>query len=277
LNRVRERYLVSHEVLHLCLGWTLLTLFAVAFASGDGIVRNTLLTGGAGVASCLTLLWLLRRRWQRRKAIPGQRLVLLRVFGSPHKAIGLLELLKDTWLLFGTVDLIVGTDVAAMTVGPVMLEAYLRRRMEAVYLKSTEEVDQRLAGLDRRLQLDGRYPINELYCFANAWQDSVARLVPASDVVLMDLRGFSQSHLGCIFELNQILNLVPLQRIVLLADTSTTAEALQETLQRAWQNVRREAPSAGNPDPVVNLLMIPTFDAPGRRFLASYLVSVAGC
>jgi len=221
-------------------------------------------------------MWLLRRCWQVRKGVLGQRLVLLRVFGSPHKAVSLLELLRDTWLLFGTVDLIVGTDIAAMTLGPVMLEAYLRRRAEGVYLKSPEEVDRRLAGLDRRLQFDGRYPINELYCFATAWQDAVTRLVPESDVVLMDLRGFSQSHLGCIFELNQILNLVPIQRIVLLADRSTCAVALQETLQRAWRNLRREAPSAGIQDPVINLLTISKFDATGRDFLASRLVSIAG-
>ena len=271
-NRVRARHPIPNDVLHLCLGWTVLTIFGVALTLSR---RNALLATAAGLACCTTLIWVLLRRWRLRKEIPGQRLVLLRVFGSPHRAVSLLELLRNAWLPFGAVDLIVGTDLAAMTVGPVMLEAYLRRRVEDVYLKSPEDVDKRLASLDRRLQLDGRYPINELYCYANAWQDAVAKLVPKSDVVLMDLRGFSQSHAGCIFELNQILNLMPIERIVLLVDPSTCAEALQETLERAWRNLRPEAPSASSQDPVISLLTMPKFNATGRDFLASCLVAIA--
>jgi len=156
-----------------------------------------------------------------------------------------------------------------------MLEAFVRRRVEALYLKTTNEVDRQVTRLDRRLQGDGRYPINELYCFASAWQTAIVRLVPGADLVLMDLRGFSVAHAGCVFELNQLVNLVPLRRIVLLADRLTDMCALEETLQGAWRNVHHSAPSAGEQNPVVDLLMLSNLGETTRRFLASWLVSAA--
>jgi hypothetical protein len=47
---------------------------------------------------------------------------------------------------------------------------------------------------------------------------SIIRLLPHADVVLMDLRGFSKINLGCIFELTQIVNLVSLDRILIIVD-----------------------------------------------------------
>jgi hypothetical protein len=219
-----------------------------------------------------SLLW---RYYQHQAAFPAKRLVLLRVFGSPRRAVHLLEVLNDTWRLFGSIDLIVSTDVAALTASPVMLEAFLRRRVEALYLKTTNEVERQVRQLDRRVQGDGRYPINELYCFSSAWQAAVLRLVPGADVVLMDLRGFSLAHLGCVFELNHLMNLASLDRIVLLADRLTDMRALEETLQGAWRNLDSDSPSANVEDPALSVVMLPNVGETARRFLACTLVSAA--
>ena len=103
----------------------------------------------------------------------------------------------------------------------------------------------------------------------------MVRLVPAADVVLMDLRGFSVAHLGCVFELNQLMNLVPLKSILLLADGLTDMCLLEETIQRAWRNLHHSAPSAGEQNAVVDLLMLPNFGETRRRYLAACVVSAA--
>jgi hypothetical protein len=281
LSWIGERRVISNRVLQYHLGWGFLTFYyaflayfgAAIFRRGVGPVW--LVLGAFGVYGVMLHL-LLRRHWLSRKDTVGKRLVLLRVFGSPRKATRLLEMLGDTWRLFGSVDLIAGTDVASLTVSPKMLEAFLRRRVEDVYLKTPREVDSRLAQLDRRLEGDGRYPINELHCFANAWQYAVIRLVPESDVVLMDLRGFSRANLGCAFELTQLVNLVPLRRIVLLADRSTDMPALEDTLRHAWGGRRRDSPNANDARPVLDIVAMPALGVRARRYLASRLVAVAG-
>jgi hypothetical protein len=277
LKWLGERRWISNQILQWYVGWGFLTFYAFTLAYFIAPVdrRPAFLAVGALPSCAIVLQFLLWQYYRRHEAIPAKRLVLLRVFGSPRRAVRLLETLNDTWRLFGSVDLIVGTDVAAMTASPVMLEAFLRGRVEAVYLKTTTEVDSRIARLDRRLQGNGCYPINELYCFASAWQTAMVRLMPGTDVVLMDLRGFSVAHLGCVFELNQLVNLVPLQRIILLADRLTDVRALEDTLQRAWRNLHSSAPSAGEENPGVDLVMLPNLGKTTRRFLASCLLSAA--
>lgn len=277
LKWLGERRFISNRVLQWYLGWSFLTFyfFSLAYFASQVDRRPAFLAVGALPSCAIVLQFLLWQYYRRQAGLPAKRLVLLRVFGSPRRAVRLLEILNDTWRLFGSVDLIVGTDVAALTASPVMLEAFLRRRVEALYLKTSTEVDSRLAQLDRRLQGDGRYPINELFCFASAWQTAMVRLVPAADVVLMDLRGFSVAHLGCVFELNQLMNLVPLKTILLLADELTDMCLLEETIQGSWRNLHHSAPSAGEQNAVVNVLMLPNFGETRRRYLAACVVSAA--
>jgi hypothetical protein len=274
---ISERHFISNQILQWYVGWGFLTFytFSLSYFLSPTDWRTAFLALGALVCCVIILQSLLWRYYRHQAAIPAKRLVLLRVFGSPHRAVHLLEVLNDTWRLFGSIDLIVGTDVAALTASPVMLEAFLRRRVEALYLKTTSEVERQLPQLDRRVQGDGRYPINELYCFSSAWQAAVLRLVPGADVVLMDLRGFSVAHLGCVFELNHLMNLASLDRIVLLADRFTDMRALEETLQGAWRNLDFGAPSASVENPALSVVMLPNLGETARRFLASTLVSAA--
>ena len=129
-------------------------------------------------------LWRYSRKLQRSAV---KRLLLLRVFGRPRAAFTLLEILRDTWRLFGSIDLITGPDLAPWIVSPAMFEAYLRARVKDPFLKSPEEVDCEISRFDRNILSDGRYPINELRCFANVWRFAVRRLAAHADVVLMDL------------------------------------------------------------------------------------------
>jgi hypothetical protein len=274
---ISERRLISNQILQWYVGWGFLTFynFSLSHFLSPTDRRPAFLALGALVCCVIILQCLLWRYYRHQAAIPAKRLVLLRVFGSPRRAVHLLEVLNDTWRLFGSIDLIVGTDVAALTASPVMVEAFLRRRVEALYLKTTNEVERQLRQLDRHVQGDGRYPINELYCFSSAWQAAVLRLVPEADVVLMDLRGFSLAHLGCVFELNHLMNLASLDRIVLLADRLTDMRALEKTLQGAWRNLDSDAPSASVEDPALSVVMLPNLRETARRLLACTLVSAA--
>lgn len=53
----------------------------------------------------------------------------------------------------------------------------------------------------------------------------------------MDLRGFSKKNEGCKFEIEQLLHVVPLERIKLLVDTSTDQEFLNKSIQTIWSKL----------------------------------------
>ena len=115
-----------------------------------------------------------------------------------------------------------------------MLGAFLLRRIEAGFLLTPEEVTRRLARLDERMEGDVRYPVNGLHRAGDIWPSVVRRLAPASDVVLMDLRGFTRANRGCEFELTQLIWTVPLARVVLLTDERTDEGALEQVAASAW-------------------------------------------
>ena len=73
---------------------------------------------------------------------------------------------------------------------------------------------------------------------------TVSRLAQESDAVLMDLRGFSSANRGCIFEIEQLIAGVSLERVVLLADASTDTTFLETTLQGAWRTMPGDSPNA---------------------------------
>jgi len=57
------------------------------------------------------------------------------------------------------------------------------------------------------------------------------------------LRGFSQNNTGCIFEINELFNLVPLQRVVFVIDESTDQQFMRDTMQMAWRQIREHSPN----------------------------------
>ena len=88
--------------------------------------------------------------------------------------------------------------------------------------------------LDLQPDGDGQFRVTEFFCHDDTWKLTLARLADDSDAVLMDLRAFSQSNAGCIFEISELFNLVPLQRLVFILDESTDQKFMRETMLEAW-------------------------------------------
>jgi hypothetical protein len=97
---------------------------------------------------------------------------------------------------------------------------------------------------------------------------TVGRLAQDAAAVLMDLRGFSPANQGCIFEIEELLATVPLQRIVLLVDRMSDLPFLEQTLQDAWRALPGESPNAA---PGTHRLRILHATGRPRRTLATLL------
>jgi hypothetical protein len=167
------------------------------------------------------------------------RLLLLRVFGYQARTESLFDRVAQTWRLQGPVQLIAGVDLAMRTADPGDMLGFLDGRLAEAYVRTPQEVGERLARLDLRPDPDGRFRINEVYCHDNTWRTTLEALLDESDKVLMDLRSFSELNAGCRFELEQIVRRVPTDNIVLVCDKTTDLELLQEILAAAWAAERR--------------------------------------
>lgn len=279
LKALQSRRVVTSDLLHFYLGWGLLTYFDIGLASSGndrGLPWRVALAAAAFPILVMVLQFLLWRYSRKLERSPVKRLLLLRVFGRPRAAFTLFELLRDTWRLFGSIDLITGPDLAPWIVTPAMFEAYMRGRVKDLFLKSSEEVDREISRLDRRILSDGRYRINELRCFSNVWRFAVQRVAAHADVALMDLRGFSDSHRGCVFELTQLLNLVPPERILLLTDKRTDVEALTNVIHHAWANLSTTAPGRSCDNPEIHVLISESLNPAAQKPLVSRLLIAAG-
>ncbi|MCB0664947.1 MAG: hypothetical protein KDC80_03950 [Saprospiraceae bacterium] len=167
--------------------------------------------------------------------VPG--LLLLRVFSLGKRSLRLYDALAKQWLHLGTISLIAGPDLVTGLVEPQEFLDFLAGKTSRQFVQDQTDLDARLQRFDHRSDPDGRYRTTEFFCRANTWKMTMKRLGLESDTVLMDLRSFSRTNQGCTFELEQLLNLVPLARILLIIDPTTDHDFLIETLQSLWKNI----------------------------------------
>jgi len=231
-GRYQHRH-VSDQGLLLDAWWLLFTLYQCVF-----------LFLSAGVLGLLGLLafagyWLVvnlgfRPIQAEASRHPPARLLLLRVFGFRARSEHLLAELAQQWRYVGNVHLIAAPDLASATLEPHEFLDYARGRLDRAFIKDAQDLDDRLRQGDQRPDPDGRFRIRDFYCHDDTWRMTLKRLAVHSDAVLMDLRGFGPNNQGCTYELYQLVELVPLSRVILTVDRTTDEGFLHSVLEAAW-------------------------------------------
>jgi len=130
---------------------------------------------------------------------------------------------------------------------------FLGGRLSRQFVQDSADLDRRLSSMDLDPDPDGRFRINEFFCRTDNWRMTMRKLSKQSDVVLMDLRSFSPSNQGCIYELEQLLDLVSLSRVVFLVDETTDLPYFKETLKNLWKGVHSESPNLKANKPTASL------------------------
>ena len=246
---LKSRGHVPDEILHAHICWFVLSALQAPMAFAHERPLPMLVLPYAVYLAALVAI-LVRQRRTRAVQAP-KRMLLLRVFNQAPVRGRLLDVLDDSWRRVGRIDLVVGTDLAIRTLSPLVLEEFLLGRVHRQFLKNSADVLLRLPTLPSNLALDGRYPLNELHCLPSVWQQVVSELAAATDVVMMDLRGFQATNTGAVFELSLIVSRVPLSRIVLLTDTTADERLLREVVQRSWCQVPEESPNFALVEPTI--------------------------
>lgn len=208
--------------------------FVILVASALPAVEGA---GWLGFTQLLPWLWLpmlawLLPRWLVPEGAPPTLLVL-RVFQQDAAVETLFDRVIERWRLTGNTVLIAGTDLISRTLDPDDLFTFLGGRLGERFIASPAQVPHRLAEFDLKPDPDGRYRVNECYCFDGTWQAALAALVQRADVVLMDLRGFQAKNAGCRHELGVLSQAPNVQRVVLLHDARTDRAAADSDIAAA--------------------------------------------
>jgi hypothetical protein len=185
-------------------------------------------------------------------------LLLLRVFALGKRSERLFDSVSKRWLRAGSIGMIAGPDLVTSTVEPHEFLDFVGGRLSRRFIESEADMSQCLQRRDVYPDPDGRYRVNEFFCRQDTWQMTMRRLAADSDVVLMDLRSFSPGNQGCLWELQQLLNGTPLERVLLVVDETTDQAFLEEQLHALWSQVPADSPNRGHQAPVARLFVAPS-------------------
>lgn len=201
-------------------------------------------------AAAFAIYWITVRAGLRAGGLAaraaGPTMLLLRVFGFQDRTERLFDRVAERWRFEGPVAMIAGADLALRSVDVDEALAFVRGEIESRYVSGATDLASRLQELDAGADPDGRFRVGEFFCFDNTWRPALRSLVARAQVVLMDLRGFTQANAGCVFELEQLSALGAAGRCVFVVDATTDRALVEASLGCAsespsWIMMKREA------------------------------------
>jgi hypothetical protein len=202
-----------------------------------------------------------------------KQLLLLRVFALGKRSEPLFDAMRKTWLRGGAIAMIAGPDLVTSAVEPHEFLGFLSGKLGRTFVGDDAELGRRVAAMDLRPDPDGRYRVSEFFCRADTWQPTMRRLVADSDAVLMDLRSFSTSNQGCVYELGRLLDAIDLGRVVFVTDRTTDRGFLEATLQQQWSRLAAESPNRSAGEPAARFFEVHGPTAAETHALVGYLAS----
>lgn len=150
------------------------------------------------------------------------------------------------------------------------------RRIVKSFARSEEDIDSRMNKLlkkPRNLGLE--FKSMPLACFDNTWRLAVLKFVAASNVVLMDLRGFSKERKGCEYEVDFLFDNIEIDRIVFLLDGESDREAVEQLILERWEYLSVGSPNFHEADHVAQIYASEQQEKSDMQALIDVLIQVA--
>jgi hypothetical protein len=130
--------------------------------------------------------------------------------------------------------------------------------------------------MDTRPDWDGRFRVTDFFCHDDTWKMVLARLIGESDAVLMDLRGFNQRNAGCSHEIEELLNIARLRRVVFVVDSTTDVAFLEGVAKAGWSRLRTDSPNRERESSQLRLFRFTGSDSAELAQLLRWICAAAG-
>lgn len=186
------------------------------------------------------------------------RIAYLRLFDNEPRVR---DFMRGAWREFGYVHLIRSAASVSPTelreahrLGTTKMFINTRARMsEELYHQPVHPLPRgrhRLLGAARGAVLVkdayGSYPVRALLCHGGFWKSAVDTLLTHVDLVVIDLSGYRRENEGTRFELQRVIDRVPVHRFVLLTDASGDRAFLEAQIREAWSHMAHGSPNSGS-------------------------------
>ena len=157
-------------------------------------------------------------------------LLLLRVFRADDSIGELFDKVLEYWRYSGNTVMIAGKDLALRTLDPDELFSFLNGQLRSRFVSDKSRLLQSLKELDLKPDPDGRFRVNEFFCFDSTWKMVLETLVVKAELVLMDLRAYTSERKGCSYELEVLADSPHFQKIIILFNDKTDKETVHHLL-----------------------------------------------
>jgi len=136
-----------------------------------------------------------------------------------------------------------GPFLVLLIIAAIIFVVYSKRRLKNNFVVNKDALNKDLEKINSYpVKLDNTFKEKPMSCYDNTWKFTVEKLVTTANVVLMDLRGFSEKNKGCEFEVNLLLNTVSLDKILFLG-YSSAIPLIQEVIQRKFETLEKNSPN----------------------------------
>jgi hypothetical protein len=171
-------------------------------------------------------------------------LLVLRVFSRTRKTENLLDTLQTRWRYAGPVLEIGGPDLAGINVDIREFSKFIAGSAHELFVSRNNCAEQIEDHLELDMDREGRFRINEVFCFESVWQTTVEQLIELTSAVLIDIRGFNAKRVGTAFELTLLCKMQRLDRTVLVGDSSTDWALVDNIIGQEVHTTRLHAQSS---------------------------------
>ncbi|MCR6487773.1 hypothetical protein M8542_33605 [Amycolatopsis sp. OK19-0408] len=91
----------------------------------------------------------------------------------------------------------------------------------------------------------GSYPVSAVLCHGSFWRMAVDLLLARVDLTVLDLSGYRPANSGTQFELQRVVDRIPMAKTVLLCDTKSDQPFVEAQIRHHWAQMAAGSPNAG--------------------------------
>jgi hypothetical protein len=105
----------------------------------------------------------------------------------------------------------------------------------------------------------GSYPPRTFLCHGRIWKQAVDMLLARADLVVLDLSGMTTGNEGTRYEVQRVIDRIPIERVIFLADRHSRRDYLHREIQQAWHQMAYGSPNDGVEPRVARLAVTDSF------------------
>jgi hypothetical protein len=105
----------------------------------------------------------------------------------------------------------------------------------------------------------GSYPPRTFLCHGDIWKPAVDMLLEKADLVVLDLSGMMPGNEGVRDELQRVIDRIPIEQVIFLADRRSDRGYLHTEIGHAWSRMAPRSPNSGTGSRVARLAVTDSY------------------